>query len=79
MTAQEHIVAWIESSAPHYAKLLQIADTSAHRMTYRAALASNLAREAYAQMATYGDAADDYTAQEILGAAIDLLNWEKPE
>lgn len=28
MTAEEHIIAWIESSQPHYKKLLQISVAS---------------------------------------------------
>lgn len=80
-----HIIAWVESSRPHYDRLLDIerrrkpgcAD-GFMRTTGIAAAASNLAVQAYSEMFSCGDASrdDPYSAVEILRAAILIAEWE---
>lgn len=51
MTAEEHIVCWIESSQPHYRKLLNIAEPDNFiSYTGRAYACINLAVSAYQEM-----------------------------
>lgn len=84
MTAVEHIVAWIESSRPHYARLLEIERhrkfvvQTAPAQAANARNAANLAADAYREMIRGGDAlrSDPYSASEILDAAKALLAWE---
>lgn len=80
MTAEEHIVAWIESSQPEYRRLIELS-TIAYELSNsgRAHRALSLASDAYRQMVKGGDAyASDHDASTILGAAVMLANW-KPE
>lgn len=78
MTAEEHIVCWIESSQPHYRKLLEISKPGNFmRDTGRAYACINLAVSAYQEMVRGGDAwADEHDASTILGAALALSKWE---
>ena len=77
MTAEEHIVAWIESSRPHYDRLLKLSvpgnflnDAS------RALEAASLAITAYREMVKGGDAwAGEHDASTIIGAALELTKW----
>ena len=78
MTAEEHIVCWIESNQPHYRKLLNIAEPDNFiRYTGRAYACINLAVSAYQEMVRGGDAwAGEHDASTILGAALALSKWE---
>ena len=78
MTAEEHIIAWIESSQPHYRKLLHISVPGNFiRDTGRAYACMNLAVEAYNEMVKGGDArASDHDASTIIGAALAISKWE---
>ena len=77
MTAEEHIIAWIESSAPHYSRLLKLSDPNHFRTdTSRAFAAASLSIDAYQEMVRGGDAyANEHDAGSILRAAIELLAW----
>lgn len=77
MTAEEHIVAWIESSQPHYRCLLKLSvpgNFIGNRD--RAQFAFNLAADAQREMIAGGDAykseQDDFN---LLRAAADLCEW----
>lgn len=77
MTAEEHIVCWIESSQPHYRRLLKLADLGnfvGHRE--RAQRAMNLAADAQREMVYCGDA---YRTEQdeiaLLRAAALLCEW----
>lgn len=79
MTAEEHIIAWIESSAPHYSRLLTLALPGKLPSSWqRARYAANLVSDAYYQMITSGDALRDgpYSPAELLRAAIELCDWK---
>lgn len=85
MTAQDHIVAWIESSATHYANLLELTRRRQGNcrdgymsQTGAASAAAVLATIAYNEMLRTGDALrdDPYSAGEILRAAVALAEWE---
>lgn len=80
MTAEEHIVAWIESSAPEYRRLLKLSVPGNFRTDgLRACVAFDLALCAYYQMVASGDAlVGAHDASTILGAALALANW-RPE
>lgn len=74
MTAEEHIIAWIESSQPHYRKLLHISVPGNFLSDLgRAHACMNLAAEAYREMIKGGDAwASDHDASTIIGALFRL-------
>lgn len=78
MTAEEHIIAWIESSRPEYDRLLKLSVPGNFRTDpERAFEAASLAISAYRQMIKGGDAwASDHDASTILRAAVDLLAWK---
>ena len=85
MKAEDHIIAWIESSRPHYDRLRDIerrrkpgCTDGFMRTIGLAAAAINLAGQAYAEMLACGDALrdDPYSAVEILRAAILIAEWE---
>lgn len=79
MTAEDHIVAWIESSRPHYDRLLALAEPGKIRSPeHRAFFAMSLVRDAYSEMLVGGDASRDdlYSPAELLRAAILLTEWE---
>jgi hypothetical protein len=85
MKAEDHIIAWIESSRRHYDMLLEIyrrrqpgcADGFI-RPQGIAAAASNLVSAAYSEMVSSGDARrdDPYSAVELLRASILVAEWE---
>jgi hypothetical protein len=79
MTAIEYIVAWIESSRPHYDRLVRIS-TSTRPPENNGSLAIsafNLAADAYREMVRGGDAwAGDHSPETLLDAAKALLAWE---
>jgi len=78
MTAEEHIIAWIESSRPEYDRLLRLSVPGNFRTdAERATEAANLAISAYRQMVRSGDAwASDHDASTILRAAVALAEWK---
>lgn len=78
MTAEEHIITWIESSRPEYDRLLRLSVPSNFRTDAERALeASALAISAYRQMIRGGDAwAGDHDAGTILRAALLMLEWK---
>lgn len=81
MTAVEHIIAWIESSRPHYERLLQLElDRKAENFRYNSSLAHravNIVTDAYREAVTGGDMlAEDHSPKTILDAAKALLEWE---
>lgn len=88
MTGDEHIIAWIESSGPHYAKLREIyrrrkpgcPDGYITQGGLQAA-ALNLVYSAYYEMLRSGDAQHDdkYSAAERLRAALAVVEWEGPK
>lgn len=88
MTAQDHILAWIESSAPHYKTLLEIyrrrqpgcSDGFISPFGLSAA-AMNLVHSAYQEMLRGGDARrdDEYSAADQLRAALLIVEWEGPK
>jgi hypothetical protein len=81
MTASEHIVAWIESSRPHYERLLKLSVPGNFRTDgLRALEAASLAIDAHREMTRGGDAyASDHDAGTILGAAVALVAWRLEE
>lgn len=81
MTGAEHILAWIESSRPHYKKLLGISIPGNFLSdSGRAYACLNLAQEAYRAMVKCGDAyASDHDAGTILGAALAIASWRLEE
>lgn len=81
MTGEEHIVAWIESSKPHYDRLLWIATPGNFRSDVnRANACLLLAVNAYQDMIKCGDAyKSDHDSSTILGAALELSKWSAPE
>jgi hypothetical protein len=81
MTAVEHIVTWIESSAPHYNRLLVLEQTrkasDKRRNRLLASEAFLIAADAYSEMVRGGDAyMGEHTPETILDAAKALLAWE---
>lgn len=82
MTAVEHIIAWIESSRPHYDRLLRLEQDRKSRPVkpYNAGLALralNIVIDAYAEAVRGGDMfAEDHSPETILDAAKALLSWE---
>lgn len=84
MTAEEHIVAWIESSRPHYDRLLEIetmrkASTNpALRSCNTIERACRLVADAYREMLRTGDASrdDTYTAIELARTVSIICDWE---
>lgn len=81
MTAEEHIIAWIESSGPHYKRLLNLSVPGNFLSdALRALEAASLAIAAYREMVKGGDAyASEHDASTILGAALELTKWERPQ
>lgn len=77
MNAEQHIVAWIESSKPEYDRLLRLSAPGNFRTDFLRALeAFQLAVAAYQQMIKGGDAwASDHDAGSILRAALLLTEW----
>lgn len=81
MTAEEHIIAWIESSRPHYDRLLKLS-VPGNFLTdsLRALEATQLAIAAYGEMVRGGDAwAGEHDASTIIGAALELTKWRLEE
>lgn len=86
MTAVEHIIAWIESSRPHYERLIELerdrkARTIAGTLTrYNEGLALrafNIVSDAYREATRGGDMfREDHSPATILDAAKALLTWE---
>lgn len=87
MKAEDHILAWIESSRPHYDRLLIIEtrrklpanDNSGFAtQSFFASHCLALVISAYAEMITTGDASrdDPYSAAELLEAAKLVAAWE---
>lgn len=81
MTAEQHIVCWIESSQPHYRLLLRLAVPGNFLTGRQRALAAfNLAKDAQRDMIACGDA---YKSEQdeiaLLRAAVMLCEWRMPE
>jgi hypothetical protein len=81
MTAVEHIIAWIESSAPEYERLCKLElsrKTAGPQMNSSIAWeAFSIASSAYRQMVRGGDAyMGEHSPMTILDAAKALLEWE---
>ena len=77
MTGAEHILCWIESSRPHYDRLLNLAACKLPRNDTAAQYALSLAADAYREMTRGGDAyTSDHSPRSILEAAILLTEWE---
>jgi hypothetical protein len=81
MTAVEHIIAWIESSRPHYEGLVQLErdrkgfDSRFNSVLARQAL--NIVASAYTEATRGGDMfPEDHSPATILDAAKALLEWE---
>lgn len=79
MTAEQHIIAWIESSRPHYDRLIKLWVDRPH-MTHVLVvqLALNLVLSAYREMLSCGDASRDdmYSPVELARTAAALCEWE---
>lgn len=91
MTAEEHILMYIESSAPRYARLLQLEKSRKHveitnwlrqrQGSYHAREAFSIVQDTYTEMLAQGAASNDglYSGAELLRCAVNLLEWEAPE
>lgn len=84
MTAQDHILAWIESSREHYDRLREIetlrkaATNPALRSCNTVERATRLVADAYRDMVRCGDAlaSDPYTPADLVLAVALVINWE---
>jgi hypothetical protein len=84
MTAEDHIVAWIESSRPHYDRLLEIekcrkgANLPGYGSIAHFERATRLVADAYREMLRGGDASrsDPYSPADLILAATLILTWE---
>lgn len=80
MTAVEHIIAWIESSQPHYNRLLQLERLrkgSPPQHPVIAEIALGIAIDAYREATRGGDMFPvDQSPATLLDAAKALLKWE---
>jgi hypothetical protein len=84
MTAQDHIIAWIESSRPHYDRLreIEISRKLFHGIPGRSCellrSASRLVTDAYWEMFHSGDASreDPYSPADLALAVSLVLAWE---
>lgn len=87
MNATEHMIAWIESSRPHYERACQLErdrkrDVSAvpyprSHMTNLAGTALAIVTSAFLEATRGGDMlASEWSAAELLDAAKALLSWE---
>jgi len=84
MTAQDHILAWIESSRPHYERLLEI-EKCRKGPQFRGygqiadfERASRLVIDAYREMLRCGDASksDPYSSADLVLVVALVLLWE---
>lgn len=80
MTDVEHMIAWIESSRPHYERLCNLYAnriSGAYKISLQAQIAANLAIDAYREATRGGDMfPEQWSAAAILEAAKALLTWE---
>lgn len=84
MTAEDHIVAWIGSSRPHYDRLLKLSEqcNAPGGGSIKAAVilekASRLVADAYCEMIRGGDASrdDPYSATDLVKAVVLVVAWE---
>lgn len=84
MQAQDHILAWIESSRPHYDRLLEIENfrKSAAQHPYTSSViierAGRLVADAYRGMVRGGDASrsDLYSPADMALAVALVVIWE---
>lgn len=80
MTGAEHILCWIESSRPHYDRLIAIwraRNSQLWSLDSKAESALRLATSAYREMTRGGDAyTSDHSPRSILEAAILITEWE---
>ena len=80
MSGEDHIVAWAESSRPHYERLLRIATPGNFRSNVnRANACLMLAVNVYQAACKSGDMfARDHDAGSILRAAVMISEWKEP-
>jgi hypothetical protein len=84
MKAEDHVIAWIESSREHYDRLLDIAARGKYLIkspTFGCALlddATRLVTSAYREMIRGGDAlkSDPYSAADLAKAVALVIAWE---
>lgn len=80
MTAVEHIICWIESSKPHYDRLLTLSRNRGDKTWSNDAHAESALRlvvSAYREMTRGGDAwMHDHSPNTLLDAAKAVLAWE---
>lgn len=81
MTDIEHMIAWIESSQPHYKRLLNLEeDRKACSFAFNAVLAQKalgIVLDAYREAVRGGDMfGEQWSPAAILDAAKALLSWE---
>lgn len=87
MTDIEHMIAWIESSRPHYERACQLErdrkrDLAAvpyprSHMTNLAGTALGIVTSAFLEATRGGDMfASEWSAAQLLDAAKELLTWE---
>lgn len=81
MTGEDHILAWVTSSKPHYDRLLRIAKPGNFRSDInRAHACTMLAANALQAMVKCNDAyKSDHDAGTVLRAAVLFSEWEAPE
>lgn len=79
MTAEEHIVAWIESSQPHYRRLQRLSVPGNFVGNFgRASYALTLAFDAQREMIRGGDAyPSEQDEMALLRAAAMLCEWRQ--
>lgn len=85
MTAQDHVLAWIESSREHYDRLLQLSEfrkapsAPAHFSGLHVLeSATRLVADAYREMIRGGDALrdDPYSTADLAEAVALVASWE---
>jgi len=85
MKAEDHIIAWIESSRPHYDRLLTIeidrkalGFLTAHTSCMIIRRATDLVSDAYHDMIRCGDARrdDPYSPADLVKAVALAVAWE---
>lgn len=81
MTAVEHIIAWIESSRPHYERLVQLErDRKGFDARFNGRVAGDafsIVSSAYREATRGGDMfAEEHTPRTLLDASAALLEWE---
>lgn len=83
MRAEDHVIAWIESSRPHYDRLLDIEKARKGAAGYITSVgairrAATLVADAYCDMIRDGDAlkSDPYSPADLAKAVALVVAWE---